>query len=84
MSDSAVVVCSGEPGRARGLPANIPIQDLQSQKMEFIAPTHDMGNPNLSSEIFDTRQVCFCNAASKFTRRCAMNTIKQQEDARIL
>ena len=50
--------CSGDPARARGLPSNIPIGDLQSQKTEFIAPTHDMGNPNLSSEIFDTRQAC--------------------------
>lgn len=41
----------------RGLPANIPLGELQKQKMEAIGPTHDTGNPTIASEFFDTRQV---------------------------
>ena len=40
----------------RGLPANIPLGELQKQKMEAIGPTHDTGNPTIASEFFDTRQ----------------------------
>ncbi len=47
----------------RGLPANIPLGELQKQRMEAIGPTHDTGNPTTASEFFDTRQVtplCSC------------------------
>jgi len=41
----------------RGLPANIPLGELQKQRMEAIGPTHDTGNPTIASEFFDTRPV---------------------------
>lgn len=48
--------CSGLPGQVRGLPAGIALSDLQSEKVEAIPATQD-GNPDMTSEFFDTRQV---------------------------
>ena len=51
------LLCSGQEGKAKGLPAGIKLSDLRAEKVERIPPTHDEGNPLQTSEFFDTRQV---------------------------
>lgn len=48
--------------RGRGLPAGIQLGDLLAAKVEAIPATHDIGNPRLQCEFFDTRQARTQNA----------------------
>ncbi|KAK9806697.1 hypothetical protein WJX73_009793 [Symbiochloris irregularis] len=45
-----------EGGKARGLPAGIQLSQLRPDPVEHIPATTDVGNPDQSSEFFDTRQ----------------------------
>ena len=44
-------------GKAKGLPSGVQLGDLLAAKVEPIPATHDAGNPELSCEFFETRQV---------------------------
>ena len=52
-----VVPCRPSGGKAKGLPAGITLDQLVAEPLPAIPATHDEGNPIMTSEFFDTRQV---------------------------
>lgn len=52
--------CRAAGGRAKGLPSGISVEQLVAEHVPAIPGTHDEGNPNMTSEFFDTRQACGC------------------------